>query len=426
MPVAGPAPRLRLLRLTLTDFRSYAALSVRFGARMVVLAGENGAGKTNILEAISLLVPGRGLRQARLSELARRAPPADPLGDPLGDAPGPGPRPWAVAAELETPLGALSVGTGLEPGAPGGNGNGGGNGAAAERRAFRLDGATPRSQAEVGARLAALWLTPQMDRLWEEGPAARRRFLDRLVWALEPAHARELAAYDTAMANRQRLLREAAESGRAPDAEWLAALEDSMARHAVAVAAARRVLLARLNAALAGGIAGAFPAAHLTALCPIDAALGREPALAVEDGLRARWAAERGRDQAQGGTASGAHRSDLAFTHTGKGIDAALCSTGEQKALLVSVVLGHAALVAEARGFAPLLLLDEVAAHLDEARRLALFAALAALPAQVFLTGTEAALFAPLAGLAAGFAVGGGRLDPLPGFGPGFAGQTMP
>jgi DNA replication and repair protein RecF len=246
-----------------------------------------------------------------------------------------------------------------------------------------------------------------MDRLFQDAASDRRRFLYRLVWALEPHHAREVAAYDNAMAQRNRLLRE----GRG-DPAWLAGLEDAMARHGVAVSAARRGLVARLNATLAGGVTGAFPAAGLALACPVAEALAASPALAVEDGLRAGWAAARGRDAAAGATLAGPHRADLLFTHLPKGIAVARCSTGEQKALLVAVVLAHAALIATARGFAPMLLLDEVAAHLDETRRKALFAALTALPAQVFLTGTDQAVFAPLRGIAEGFRANPGLLVP--------------
>ncbi len=248
-----------------------------------------------------------------------------------------------------------------------------------------------------------------MDRLFQEGASGRRRFLDRLTWALEPAHAREVAAHETAMAGRNRLLAE----GRR-DPRWLAALEDAMARHSVAAAAARRALVARLNGLLAGGAAtGAFPAARLDLACPVSAALDGAPALAVEDRLRDQLASSRARDAQAGGAAIGAHRADLALTHLPKDLPAELCSTGEQKALLVSVVLAHALLIGAARGFAPLLLLDEVAAHLDQRRREALYAALAALPAQVFLTGTESDIFASLKGFAEGFRATPSGLVPL-------------
>jgi DNA replication and repair protein RecF len=376
------APGLFLSRLRLSDFRSWQVLDASFDASLICIAGENGAGKTNLLEAISLLAPGRGLRGARMAEFGRQQAGAG--------------LPWAVAGRFETRLGAMDIGTGSDP-----EGH-------SERRVYRLDGQAVRSQAMLAERVAAVWITPQMDRLFQEGASGRRRFLDRLVWALEPGHAREVAAHDSAMAERNRLLGE----GRA-DPSWLAGLEDAMARHAVAVAAARRALMLRLNAELVAGRAtGAFPAARLEIACPILGALAETPAVAVEDALRLGLAADRRRDAAAGGAARGAHKADLSLIHMPKSISAEFCSTGEQKALLVSVVLAHATLIAEARGFAPLLLLDEVAAHLDPVRREALFAALAGLPAQVFMTGTDLEVFAPLAGLGRLFSAGDGKLIP--------------
>ncbi len=378
---------MRLTRLRLSDFRSYPEFDGRFAGRIVAIAGENGVGKTNLLEAISLLGPGRGLRGAKAAEIGRR----DTGG---GHA-------WAAWGRFEGPDGPAEIGTGTA-----------GEDGPDARRKWRLDGEALRSSAELADRAAAVWLTPQMDRLFQEGASGRRRFLDRLVWALEPGHAREVAAHDTAMAGRNRLLAE----GRR-DARWLAALEDAMARHSVAAVAARRALLSRLTAVLEGGTAtGAVPAARLDLLDPIAEALEAAPALAVEDRVREELAAGRARDAAAGGAAVGAHRTDLAMTHLPKSLPAELCSTGEQKALLVSVVLAHAALIGAARGFAPLLLLDEVAAHLDAARREALYAALAGLPAQVFLTGTEPDIFHPLRGTAEGFRATPGGLVALPDF----------
>jgi DNA replication and repair protein RecF len=244
-----------------------------------------------------------------------------------------------------------------------------------------------------------------MDRLFQEGPSGRRRFLDRLVWALEPGHAREMASHDAAMSNRNRLLAE----GRW-DRAWLAGLEDAMARHAVAATAARRALVARLNAALAAGVAGGFPTARMGLVCPIADRLAEMPALAVEDWLRAEFAANRARDATAGTAALGAHRADMALADAATGTAAALASTGEQKSLLIGVILGHAALITEARGFAPLLLLDEPAVHLDPDRRRLLFDALSRLPGQILLTGTDDETFLPLAGHAAAWRTTGGAL----------------
>ncbi len=384
---------LTLQRLTLTDFRNYEHLVWRRSARISVLSGPNGSGKTNLLEAVSLLVPGRGLRGARLAEVPR-----------LGTSD------WAVAARLAHGTEPFEVGTGTTPEAPAG------------RRVFRLDGAPVRNRAAIAEQLCAVWLTPQMDRLFIEGPSGRRRFLDRLVLALEPDHARQVASHDEALQGRNRLLQGT------PDPAWLAAVEHSLARHAVAVAAARRSLVGRMNMLAqaqddrAGSGGAGFPPALLALDCEVAERLGREPALAVEDWLRATLRERRQDDAGVPGRTSlgapslGAHRADLRLSDLRSGRPASLGSTGQQKALLIGTVLSHAALIASSRGEAPLLLLDEPLVHLDASHRSALFTALLELPAPVLLTGTDPEPFAPLAGRAEILRVAVGKLGPEEGF----------
>ncbi|MEE8334303.1 MAG: DNA replication/repair protein RecF [Alphaproteobacteria bacterium] len=379
------------MRLRLTDFRCYARLALDLDARPVVLTGENGAGKTNLLEAISFLVPGRGLRAARLTEVARRAP------DDAIDAET---RPWAVAASVDAGDGLFDIGTGLAP-------DSGPQG----RRVVRLDGETQRGQAPLGERLAALWLTPDMQRLFTDGAGGRRRFLDRLVFAFDPAHSGRLKGYENAMRDRARLLRRAESEGRQPDAAWLGALEATMVERGVSVAAARAELVNRLNPACALGV-GPFPAAELSIEGEIDSWLTVMPAVEAEDRYRATLAETRQRDAESGATACGPHRGDLHVLHLGKNAPAALCSTGEQKALLIAIVLANARLQTLEAGRVPLLLLDEVAAHLDKARRAALFDEIAALGAQAWLTGTDAATFTPLGRDAQFFTVAAATLHP--------------
>lgn len=333
-------------RLTLSDFRNYEDALIVPRADFIVLTGENGAGKTNILEAVSLLAPGRGLRGAALSQMARQ-----------GGSGG-----FGVAAQID----GVTIGTGAIPDTP-------------DRRQVRIGGVSQAASA-LAEHLAIVWLTPAMDRLFTESAGGRRRFLDRLTLALEPGHAIHATRYEAAMRARNKLL---ADNARAWDEHWLTALEAQMAEHGGALHAARVRLVERLGDVLRDAPDGPFARPSL-ALSSWEDAARPLPDL-LREGRR--------RDAAAARTLAGPHRSDLVVTHVAKDQAAALCSTGEQKALLLSILLAHAALVGQARGRPPVLLLDEVAAHLDPSRRLALFDRLAATGGQVWMTGTEAGLF---------------------------------
>jgi len=361
-------------QLRLTDFRNYRQFRFDCGPEPVVLVGANGAGKTNLLEALSFLAPGRGLRRARLDEICRRSGGEEP-----------GATSWAVAASLDTPDGRLAIGTGLEPAR---------NESGLPRRVVRIDGRPAASQTALGRHVAVVWLTPQLDRLFLDGASERRRFLDRLVTALHPEHAGDVAAYDNALRQRLRLLTDGNR-----DPHWFTVLEDTMARHGVALAAARADTVQRLDSAARLGV-GPFPRVSLAMAGEIDGWLASMAALDAEDRLRSELAASRLRDAEAGTTSCGPHRSDLSVRHLDLDMPAAEGSTGQQKALLVSIALAHARLVALARGRPPLLLLDEIAAHLDAERRAALFDEVVALGAQSWMTGTDAELFAPLSGRA--------------------------
>ncbi|HEX4185884.1 MAG TPA: DNA replication/repair protein RecF [Stellaceae bacterium] len=377
------AQRVGVTRLVLTDFRNYRAARLTLGTEPVVLTGPNGAGKTNLLEALSFLAPGRGLRSAKATEIDRRP---ESGGDPGGSG-------WAVAAVVATRRGTLRVGTGRDP-------------TASERRVVRIDGEPVRGQAALGERLGVVWLTPPMDRLFVEGPSGRRRFLDRMVLGLDPAHASRVAAYEQAMRERSRLLRDGP-----ADPAWLAALEEVMAEQGVAVAAGRRDTVQRVDRVCAEA-EGPFPRARLTLVGGLESWLEEMPALAAEARFKEALAANRQSDGQAGGAAIGPHRSDLAVSLAEKGIAAESASTGEQKALLIAILLAHAALQQATRGEPPLLLLDEIAAHLDASRRAALFEALVRLDTQAWLTGTDAALFAPLRCEAQFLSVHDGTLSP--------------
>ena len=385
-PLAATRPAaaatLAVRRLQLTDFRNYGTLRLAPEASSVVLTGPNGAGKTNLLEALSLLVPGRGLRRAKIAALARRE-----AGDGV----------WAVAVGVQTPDGMVEVGIGRDPKAIKGG---------RDRRLLRINGRDPKSQATLGDVLHATWLTPEMDRLFLDGASARRRFLDRLAFGFDPTHATRLADYSRAMRERSRLLLEGA-----ADPGWLDALEETMAETGVAIAETRRAYVRHLGEAVAEAV-GPFPGVDLATKGLFEDWLATDAAPAIAERYRTRLAALRGRDADAGLATEGPHRSDLAVRHLTKGVAASDCSTGEQKALLIAVLLADARLQRVVRKTPPLLLLDEVAAHLDATRRQALFDAIEALGAQAWMTGTEASLFRPLAGRAQFFRVLDGAAIP--------------
>jgi DNA replication and repair protein RecF len=372
-------------RLTLANFRSYHAAQIELaGPGPVVLTGANGAGKTNLIEAISLLAPGRGLRRATTEELAFSE----------GDGA------WAVSAETEGMLGLATLGTGIDP--PVGEDSG-------STRKCRIDRESVGSAAAFADHLRVVWLVPAMDPLFNGPASERRRFLDRLVLAVDAQHSSRVAALERSLRSRNRLLEDAHS-----DSHWLDAIEHETAEVAVAVAAARAETVDRLAGALAAARSSApkFPRAEIALDGWMEKLLPDHKAVEVEDRYRALLKANRARDAAAGRTLDGPHLSDLAVTHASKGIAASDASTGEQKALLIRLVLAHAGLIKEMTGFAPLLLLDEVVAHLDPARRAALYDALANLGAQVWMTGADPVAFGDIVGRAQMFEVGGGMVQP--------------
>jgi DNA replication and repair protein RecF len=372
--------RYTVSRLTLTNFRCYENLRLDLGPEPVVLTGPNGAGKTNILEALSLLIPGRGLRRPKLSEISKTG----------GDGS------WAAAVEVNAPDGPVRLGTGFTPN----------DRAAREKRIVRIDGESASNQNVLSEFMSLYWITPQMDGLFIDGPSARRQFFDRLIYAWDPAHAGRISAYETAMRERSRLLRDDPR----PDPAWLTALESTMAERGIAVAAARLELLHRLGPASSRGLAP-FPGADLALSGDLENWLSTSPALEAEDRFRSILADGRRRDGETGRTGCGPHRSDLIVHHAGTGQAADLCSTGEQKALLIAIVLANAKLRSAEKGAVPLLLLDEVAAHLDGQRREALFDHLITLGAQTWFTGTDETLYQPLGNAAQMFRVEDGHIS---------------
>jgi DNA replication and repair protein RecF len=386
-PPATPLARRRPMarRLMLGDFRSYAALDLALEGALIVLCGENGAGKTNLLEALSLFAPGRGLRRAELSACAR-----------IGGAGG-----FAISVEIEDGGAVHQLGVGFEPA----------DGERPAERQNRVDRASAPSARAFADHLRIVWLTPAMDGLFIGPASERRRFLDRLVLAIDPQHGARVAAFERALRGRNRLLEE---GGR--NTQWLDALEREAAELGVAVAAARRECVDRLKGAIARerDDDSPFPWAALALEGEVEALAAEQPALAAEDRYRALLRDGRARDAAAGRALTGPHVTDFMVSHGPKDAPAAQTSTGEQKALLVGLALAHARLVADMSGIAPLALLDEVTAHFDPRRRAALFSALERVGSQVFVTGADPAAFTELGSRAQLYEVTPGRARPWP------------
>jgi DNA replication and repair protein RecF len=369
-------------RLTLHNFRNYHAASLDADARTIVLVGPNGAGKTNLIEAISFLAPGRGLRRATLDEVAFNE----------GDGS------WAVAAEIEGALGLATLGTGVERSR---------NEDATTQRKSRIDREPVSSAAAFADHLRIIWLVPAMDTLFAGAPSERRRFLDRLVVAVDAEHAGRVNALERSLRARNRLLEEPR-----PDTHWLDAVEHETAELAVAVAGLRVEAVRRLDAVLTRRNDSTFPPAQIALDGWLEQLIPLHPAGEIEARYREVLRDSRSRDAAAGRTLDGPHLTDLKVVYAAKAIDAADASTGEQKALLIGLVLAHARLLREMTGAAPVLLLDEVVAHLDPARRAALHGELAELGAQVWMTGADPALFHEMTANAAVVEVRAGKLEP--------------
>lgn len=366
--------------LKLHNFRCYAQAALdQLSAGLIVLFGPNGAGKTNVLEAVSLLSPGRGLRGVKNIEMQQQS----------------AAKPWAVSAAINNRDTEIQIGTGLDP--------------ATEKRLIRIQGVQAKSQSALADYVSCVWLTPQMDRLFLDSAGHRRRFLDRLVFAFDPGHAGRVSRYENALAQRSKILRE----GR-NEPVWLDGLERQAAETGIAIAAHRLDFVRRLQQACDAAETSHFPRAALRVMGSIEELLQRAPALEVEEMFAYQLRASREKDSTSGGAATGPHKSDLSVVYAAKDMNADQCSTGEQKALLLGIILAHAHLIKTERGAPPVLLLDEVAAHLDEGRRAALYAILQKTGGQVWLTGTDESLFAPAQDSAQFFEVREAKINPVP------------
>ena len=376
--------------LSLTSFRSYPHARMEdLSNGFIILHGANGAGKTNVLEALSLLTPGRGLRNARYQDMQFAPTDENEAKHATGQS-------WAVSAHLANDIGGTQLGTGQDPAST------------ADKRIIRIDGETVRNQARLAEHLSLVWLTPQMDRLFLDSASQRRRFFDRFLFAYDPAHSTRINKYDQAMSRRSKILRENPQNY---DPDWVKSLEDQMVELGIAIAAARLSFMQRLQGACDHMQDTAFPKAHLRLHGTVEELLINAPALEVEGLFAFQLEQSRARDAIVGGAATGPHKTDLIVTYADKNREAAQCSTGEQKALLIGMVIAHAQLIHADRGAPPILLLDEIAAHLDDSRRKALFDLLHNMGGQTWITGTEPDIFQPLhAKKAQSFSVNQGTL----------------
>lgn len=374
-----------LEKLSLVNFRCYQDLSLNLPAGPVILTGPNGAGKTNLLEAVSLLAPGKGLRNAAGKDFVRYQSSED----------------WAVSSVIQTPLGGVRIGTGSDR-------QKSISSAMEFRRQIKIDG-TRKSQASLAEYLALVWLTPQMDRLFIEASSGRRRFMDRMIYGYNPHHATLLQQYEKVMRERSKILRQSLEENKPFDTVWVEALEKQMSNLAVALADNRRRVIGLLQD-ISNHFESPFPKPIVAVDGEVEQKLETHSALDVEDWLKHELCQARIKDGHLGGASVGAHKADLYVEHPRHNMPAHLCSTGEQKALLIGIILAQSALIKKERGLAPILLLDEIAAHLDHVRREALFELILALSGQVWMTGTEVAPFENLQGQGLFMNVENGRI----------------
>ena len=384
--VDGPLIR----KLTVSNFRNYSAASLEPSKQMVVLLGNNGAGKTNLLEAISMLSPGRGLRQAQLMQLNRATTDATNEGNTIEAQ-----RQWAVSVKVESNGFETTIGTGCETAASDGK---------SPKRLVKINGEIVKSQISLNDHLSVSWLTPQMDRLFVEGGSQRRRFIDRLVFAFDALHSKRVNQYNHALRERKKLLQSWTQ-----DTSWLDAIENSLAEMGVAITVTRQDLIRRLSPII-GKNMGLFPSAIISMEGEVENWLENNSALEVEQRFKEELKKSRADGLSESNQTPGPHRSEFNCLHSSNKMEASFCSTGEQKALLVSIMLSHAILRKKECGSAPILLLDEISAHLDERRRSSLFELLQNLESQIWMTGTESSAFSDILKIAEAYNISEGKI----------------